>query len=309
MRERRPAGYYAGMERTGSRGYSDHRVDREAGRIVYPVLARRSGGLSLGVDLFPDGKRCSFDCPYCEVFPFAGAPAFSPAALAAALSSFAASYSGQAGPVRDICLSGNGEPCLSPFLAEALAACAAARRDHPGVLGGARLVLITNSTGFLMPGIPALLSDHAGREGLEVWAKLDAGSNARFLAMSGSNYRFEDILSGILAFSVSTPLAIQTMLCVLDGAGPAESDLDDYALTLSRLLGCGSLVREVQLYTQARPAPMARSAALSDAALLSAAGRIASTVRPGQASRTPVFRVFGSQGELPFHHVKGGPSW
>ena len=39
-------------------------------RLIYPVVSRRSGGLSLGVDLFPDRKTCNFDCPYCEIFPF-----------------------------------------------------------------------------------------------------------------------------------------------------------------------------------------------------------------------------------------------
>ncbi len=50
----------------------ERRPDREAGRLVYPVVSRRSGGLSLGVNLFPEAKLCSFDCPYCEVFPVRG---------------------------------------------------------------------------------------------------------------------------------------------------------------------------------------------------------------------------------------------
>ena len=35
-------------------------------RFVYPVLSRRSGGLSIGVNLNPD-KVCNFDCIYCQV--------------------------------------------------------------------------------------------------------------------------------------------------------------------------------------------------------------------------------------------------
>ena len=34
--------------------------------FVYPVISRRSQGLSIGVNLNPD-KRCNFDCVYCEV--------------------------------------------------------------------------------------------------------------------------------------------------------------------------------------------------------------------------------------------------
>ena len=40
----------------------EHRSGREAGRLVYPVISRRSGGLSLGINLFPDAKDCPFDC-------------------------------------------------------------------------------------------------------------------------------------------------------------------------------------------------------------------------------------------------------
>src|SRR6266540_3007980 len=34
--------------------------------FVYPVISRRSRGLSLGINLNPD-KVCNFDCIYCEV--------------------------------------------------------------------------------------------------------------------------------------------------------------------------------------------------------------------------------------------------
>ena len=34
--------------------------------FVYPVISRRSRGLSIGVNLNPD-KVCNFDCIYCEV--------------------------------------------------------------------------------------------------------------------------------------------------------------------------------------------------------------------------------------------------
>src|SRR4051812_43448652 len=33
---------------------------------AYPVLSRRSGGVSIGVNLNQD-KLCNFDCPYCQV--------------------------------------------------------------------------------------------------------------------------------------------------------------------------------------------------------------------------------------------------
>src|SRR5438067_11698950 len=35
-------------------------------RYVYPVISRRSKGLSIGINLNP-GKACNFDCIYCSV--------------------------------------------------------------------------------------------------------------------------------------------------------------------------------------------------------------------------------------------------
>lgn len=43
-----------------------HERSFENNRLVYPVLSRRSGGLSIGVNLNPD-KVCNFDCIYCQV--------------------------------------------------------------------------------------------------------------------------------------------------------------------------------------------------------------------------------------------------
>ena len=44
----------------------DHRRKLDENRYVYAVLSRRSGGVSIGVNLNPD-KVCNFDCIYCQV--------------------------------------------------------------------------------------------------------------------------------------------------------------------------------------------------------------------------------------------------
>ncbi|MGI9456769.1 MAG: radical SAM protein, partial [Aeoliella sp.] len=43
-----------------------HERSFAANRFVYPVLSRRSRGISVGVNLNPD-KICNFDCIYCQV--------------------------------------------------------------------------------------------------------------------------------------------------------------------------------------------------------------------------------------------------
>jgi wyosine [tRNA(Phe)-imidazoG37] synthetase (radical SAM superfamily) len=46
--------------------HTDHARLFEHNRFVYPVLSRRSSGISIGVNLNPD-KICNFDCIYCQV--------------------------------------------------------------------------------------------------------------------------------------------------------------------------------------------------------------------------------------------------
>ena len=48
------------------KAHLDHRRSWQAFDYCYPVISRRSRGLSLGVNLNPD-QACNFDCVYCEV--------------------------------------------------------------------------------------------------------------------------------------------------------------------------------------------------------------------------------------------------
>ena len=46
--------------------HRDHSRLFQHNRFVYPVLSRRSRGISVGINLNPD-KVCNFDCVYCQV--------------------------------------------------------------------------------------------------------------------------------------------------------------------------------------------------------------------------------------------------
>lgn len=276
------------------RGVGDHRRDREAGRLVYPVLSRRSGGLSVGINLFPDKKVCSFDCPYCEVFPFPGSGPFEPSDLASELEDFLDRGYREAWaptPIRDLCFSGNGEPSLSPHLEEAIEICASARRARPELLDKTRIVIITNATGFLSPAISAVLSHAVDAEGLVVWAKLDGGTPEAFHRMSRSRYSLDEIVSGIASFASSRAIALQTMLCKTGGLEPSREEILAYADLLDRLQSGGARVSEVQLYTKARPSPEIGTEPLDDERLAELACLLLSR------ASVPV-RAFGCSGEL-----------
>ena len=51
---------------SGSSIFAAHPREFTANRYVYPVLSRRAGGISIGVNLNPD-KFCNFRCVYCQI--------------------------------------------------------------------------------------------------------------------------------------------------------------------------------------------------------------------------------------------------
>jgi histidinol dehydrogenase len=239
---------------------TNHR-GREKGVLVYPVYSRRSGGLSVGVNLFPAKKECPFDCPYCEVFPFEGNAVFSLEQMEADLRRAISDAHEQNIPVRDICFSGNGEPTLSPDFGAALTAAEAVRRE---LSASARLVVITNGAGLLNPAIFSLLKD-AANASADIWLKLDAGTPAWYQKMNRTAIPFEALTEKIMLFVACAPVTIQTMLCAIDGERPPQTEarawealLCDVAKTASGSAGAASVagnLRKVQLYGKARPAP------------------------------------------------------
>src|SRR3990172_4279081 len=144
--------------------HTDHARLFERNRFVYPVLSRRSGGISIGVNLNPD-KVCNFDCIYCQVdrtrqseTQFVEIDALL-SELDAGLETI---VSGQiyetakfrAAPaglrrLNDIALSGDGEPTTYRNFDQIVAAIADVKRRRG--LSDAKIVLISNASMFHRP--------------------------------------------------------------------------------------------------------------------------------------------------------------
>jgi len=200
---------------------TNHR-QREKGVLVYPVYSRRSGGLSVGINLFPDTKSCPFDCPYCEVFPFASDAAFFPEQMELDLRAAVAAALERNVAVRDICFSGNGEPSLSPAFGAALERAGRVRAE---LAPSAELVLITNGVGLLQQRVFSLLADAAsGPLALNIWLKLDAGSSGWYQQMNRTAIPFEKLVTKIKEFAACAPVTLQTMLCAVDGSGTPDEE-------------------------------------------------------------------------------------
>ena len=231
---------------------NNHR-EREKGVLVYPVYSRRSGGVSVGINLFPDRKVCSFNCPYCEVFPFGSAQSFSLPLLEEALVEALAEARTQVLAVRDICFSGNGEPTMSPHFSAVLEAAFRIRdREVPNT----QLVLITCGSGLLDKGIFDLLR-RAAERGLRIWLKLDAGTPHWYAAIncSGSSVPFGPLTEKIREFVKCAPVILQTMICAVNGLAPPPDEARAWETLVTELASSAAGLGEVQIYGKARPAP------------------------------------------------------
>ena len=238
-------------------GTIDNHRRREKGVLVYPVYSRRSGGLSVGINLFPDKKQCSFDCPYCEVFPFSTNAVFSIEQLECDLYPVIDNAFRQKIEIKDICFSGNGEPSLSEDFPKALELTSRIRRE---LVPSSKIVLITNGSGLLQPEIFKFLQKAAEQYSLDIWLKLDAGTPFWYEKINRSNISFKKLISKIKEFSACTPITIQTMLCSVDGINPPEDEVQawenlilKFSVTASK--SSTSRIRKIQLYGKVRPAP------------------------------------------------------
>ena len=238
---------------------ADHR-SREGGAIIYPVYSRRSKGLSVGINLFPDKKICSFDCPYCEVFPFETGIVFNLQTMKSALSSAILEAKQNGIPVKDICFSGNGEPAMSPFFFDAVNAASAIRLE---LVPDAELVLITNGTGLLNKDTFQFLKTAAlSSINLTVWLKIDAATEAWFACLNRTGIPHAELILRFRDFASSgAPFIIQTMICKIKNAlpPPEENNAWIQLVTELALLSASGKARAnlkaVHIYGKARPAP------------------------------------------------------
>ena len=233
-------------------------------RYVYTVLSPRAGGLSVGVNMNPDGY-CNFDCLYCEVArkPARSRTVLQPDAMAQELQRTLAEV--HSGRIRDrapyhslppellqlrhVALSGDGEPTLCPCFVEAVQAVA-----HVRALGQFpffKLVLITNSTGLDSPAVQQGLKSFTKDD--EIWAKLDVGSAAWLDKVNRTPVPLERILSNILMVARVRPVVIQSLFPLINGQEPPPEEIEQYAARLKELAAAGARISEVQIHSGSRP--------------------------------------------------------
>jgi len=86
-------------------------------KYIFGPVASRRFGMSLGVDLSPDKKRCNFDCIYCELEPSKPVTEYdNPPSINEILNDIKAAVKKHEFDV--LTITSNGEPTLYPYLDE-----------------------------------------------------------------------------------------------------------------------------------------------------------------------------------------------
>lgn len=241
---------------------TNHDRDIAGLKYVYPVMSRRAGGLSIGINFNPN-NACNWRCLYCQVpnLQLGAAPALDFALLADELGFFLKQVkSGEffdrfeipssQRVVKDIAISGNGEPTSLEHFDRAVALIAEIA-SAAGIFPAAKFVLISNGSlihrEVVQQGLQIL-----ARHGGELWFKLDSASDSGRELINRSKIARQKLLRNLRRASALCPTKLQT--CMFHYR-QAWSDVEKaaYLALLRELKALEIAIVKVMLYSIARP--------------------------------------------------------
>ncbi|MBW7903140.1 MAG: radical SAM protein [Rhodocyclaceae bacterium] len=238
---------------------TDHRRDHAGFRYVYPVVSRRAGGVSVGINLNPN-NACNWACVYCQVpeLTRGGPPPIDLAQMEAELVALlddivhgdfmVREVPEGARSLMDVAFSGNGEPTSAAEFPEAVARAVRVMNDLH-LPAAVKLRLITNGS---------LLHRAAVREGIrrigahggEVWFKVDRATHTGIAAVNKVPLTPERTLANLHACTGLAPTWVQTCWFAMDDKAPDEEEEVAYLALVAAVRG---KIRGVHLYGLARP--------------------------------------------------------
>lgn len=247
----------------------DHSRDSAGLRYVYPVVSRRAGGVSIGINLNVN-NACNWACLYCQVenLTRGGPPAVDLACLKAELSGFLhqvlqGDYLEREVPVEarrlmDVAFSGNGEPTSSPEFAAAMA-CVGRGLDRFGLGGHLPVRLISNGSLMHRPAVQDGIRQLAALGG-EVWFKVDRADPREVAEINGVPGGSAKLVRNLSICADLATTWVQTCWFALDGKSPSAASRQAY-FDLLDSLNCK--LAGVHLYGLARPSMQAAAPRLS----------------------------------------------
>lgn len=238
---------------------ADHSRDSAGRTYVYPVVSRRAGGVSIGINLNPN-NACNWRCVYCQVpnLTRGSAPPIDLALLEDELRTMLAEMQHgdfmttrvpvEARRIEDVAFSGNGEPTSSPDFLQAIDTVARCMEEAK-LLGRIKLRLITNGSLVDRPAVRQGIARLSQANG-EVWFKLDAGSRKQIALINNVDLDPLGVLRRLRDCGELCPTWVQSCFFAYDGIAPNETEILAWLDILDQ---ARDRVAGVHLYGLARP--------------------------------------------------------
>ena len=253
--------YYSGMSEPAL-NTQNHDRDNAGMMYVYPVVSRRAGGVSVGINLNPNGA-CNWHCVYCQVpdLKRGVAPDIGLGLLREELTAMLndivhGDFMQQRVPDAcqkfcDIAISGNGEPTSCRVFDTVVSTIIEVMHTFD-LVGRIPLRLITNGSyvhqSHVQRGLQ-LMAKHKG----EVWIKVDAVTADGIAKINGVKALPELLFKQIKAVAKVCPTWVQTCMFAWDGKPPSDDEVTMYLSFLEGLKGEGVPIQGILLYGLARP--------------------------------------------------------
>ena len=236
---------------------TDHNRKTFKGKYIYPVVSRRAGGLSLGINLNTN-NACNWQCIYCEVPDLVrGKPdSINLKELEVELDywldqiinqSFLNQYTQNKTEFKDIAFSGNGEPTASKQFKDVIKIVIKKINEYK-LTKKITIRLITNGSNMSNPNVKEALSlmNNFSRE---VWFKIDQINEEDVKTINQVNLSKATVKRNLEAALDSSPTVIQTCLFRLNNKLPSKESLDAY---IDFLKTYEKKIKGIHLYSLAR---------------------------------------------------------
>ena len=229
---------------------------------VYPVLSRRAGGLSIGIN-FNINNACNWRCIYCQVpdLKLGAAPEINLDLLAKELRQFLndvlhgdfyerMNVENEQRVIKDIAIAGNGEPTSLANFDEAVQVIAHIATEN-SIFPKSHFVLITNGSLIHRETVQnglKILNDFSG----EVWFKMDSATKEGRALVNNSAQMNEAVLKNLTLASNICSTKIQICLVDYQQRGFLESEREGFLNFLTEIKA-KTLIQNITIYTLARP--------------------------------------------------------
>jgi len=227
------------------------------GKYIYPVVSRRAGGLSLGINLNTN-NACNWQCIYCEVPNLVrGKPeSIDLEVLESELDywldqilnkDFLSQYTKSKTEFKDIAFSGNGEPTASKQFKDVINILI--KKIYEYKIDKKIIIrLITNGSYITNPAIQQSLS-LISNFNREIWFKIDRMNKDDIQTVNQVYLSLTTIKKNLEAALKNSPTVIQTCLFRLNDKLPSLESLDAY---INFLKLYENKIKGIHLYSLAR---------------------------------------------------------